>query len=951
MTADDSELGAALEIDSEAGRIRAALHRRLADVEPEPPRRIGRFTVLRRVGQGGMGTVWAVYDDELDRRVALKLIRGSGSAELAKRLQREAQALARLSHPNVVPVFEVGQHERQLFLVMEFVAGPTLRKWIAERPSPADILDKYVQAGRGLAAAHAAGLVHRDFKPDNAIVGDGGRVRVLDFGLVRRELETTDPDLDEALPLRSDRGDDPALTATGSTMGTPAYMAAEQFLGEAIDHRCDQFSFCVALWEALCGERPFAGSTRAELLINVTRGRMREPPRDAAMPRWLRPLLQQGLRADPDARWPSMAALLETIERGRRPRRTALVVGASTLAVGGALAVGAAMRNEPCEQAAVALDRTLDGARIDSIAASLADVALPYAPQTGARVREALERWRDAWRSARTDACEATMVRGEQSQMLMDLRMQCLERNAQDVVPLLTRLEQADATVVEHAIDLVASMPGATRCDDADALLTTTPMPADADQRREIARIREAHVALALGAELGERNTADEFDALVQRAEAVEHPPTLAAVLLDQAYAAREDRRDADSAAMAERAIAAAIAGGDEAIAFRAAAHRAAILGDTLGRRDESLSSSTLAEAWWRHRGKDPGEQLRLLSTRIVAHNGAARVTEARLDGSAAMALAMSLPRSFENERAAAGLRQNLMVTELLAGDNDAALAHGLAAAEQFAELYGPQHPRSASIATNLGAVLARLGRLDEAEVQLRRAAAILSALPGPDERALLRPLGNLGEVLRRRGDFAGAEEHLRRVLAIAERELGEGSADAATIRYNLAHVLWQRERADAALPLARRALADRQRLLGDRHPDTAVAAGLLAAIELQQGALDDALAHARSAAEALRESTDDERRGSVLVQLAAVELARGELDDARRDLDAALALARREDGDADAVYTAELRAQLETKAGDEAAAARWRERVRTAALALPAAHPVRRRIEAAATP
>ncbi|MFO0636531.1 MAG: hypothetical protein U0168_27185 [Nannocystaceae bacterium] len=427
----------------------------------------------------------------------------------------------------------------------------------------------------------------------------------------------------------------------------------------------------------------------------------------------------------------------ETIARGRRPRRTAVVAGVAALVVGGALAAGAALRGEPCEPAAAALDRTLDHARIDGIAARLADVAVPYAAQTGARVGEALARWRDAWTTARTDACEASMVRGEQSRVLMELRMLCLARNAQDVVPLLSRLEQADATVVEHAIELVASMPAAPHCDDTEALLTTTPLPADAEQRREIAQIREAQVELALRATLHERDTAVEFDALRQRAEAVEHPPTLAAVLLEQAYAAHADRRDADSAATAERAIAAAIEGGDEAIAFRAAAHRAAILGDALGRQAESLSSSTLAQAWWRHRGKDPAEQLRLLSAQIVAHNGAARVAEARLDGSAAMALAMSLPRSVEHERAVADLRESLMVTEWIAGDDEAALAHGLAAAEQIDALYGREHPRAASLATDLSTVLTRMGRLDEADAQRRRAAA---ARPRGRAQALALP-------------------------------------------------------------------------------------------------------------------------------------------------------------------------------------------------------------------
>ena len=281
---------------SPAGSLRAA--------------RIGRHAILRPLGEGAMGTVYLAYDEELDRKVALKLLHGetSGGTEGRARLIREAQALARLSHPNVVQIHEIGEHQGQVFVAMEHVDGATLSAWQRAEPRPlAAILRAYHQAGEGLLAAHRAGLVHRDFKPDNVLVGLDGRVRVADFGLARRDLAPA-ADLAATAPAAPV---DVSATAIGAIVGTPAYMSPEQFRGRTADARSDIFSFCVALWEAVHGERPFAGATVHELADSVTAGRLRPPARE--LPARLQRALERGLAVDPDARWSTLEPLLAAL--------------------------------------------------------------------------------------------------------------------------------------------------------------------------------------------------------------------------------------------------------------------------------------------------------------------------------------------------------------------------------------------------------------------------------------------------------------------------------------------------------------------------------------------------------------------------------------------------------------------------------------------------------------
>ena len=332
----------------------------------DEPRRIGRFAVLRRLGAGGMGQVFAGYDEALDRRVALKLLKVEGSDGRA-RLRREAQAMARVAHPNVVPIFEVGEHEGRVFLAMEFVDGVTLGAWRAAAPrSWQEVARLYLQAARGLQAAHAAAIVHRDFKPDNVLVSsdvDGPRARVLDFGLA-----AVPGSAGTGARAEADDAEAMNLTVTGTILGTPAYMSPEQHRGEPADVRSDVFSFCVALHEALHGVRPFQGSTRGEVLAAIDAGEVTSGAGARAIPSEIERLTRRGLARDPAARWPSMdpivaglAAILEAgagegLDRrqGRRLRRIAGVVGVVVSAA--ILALGAEGAGRASTAAQVRLD-------------------------------------------------------------------------------------------------------------------------------------------------------------------------------------------------------------------------------------------------------------------------------------------------------------------------------------------------------------------------------------------------------------------------------------------------------------------------------------------------------------------------------------------------------------------------------------------------------------------
>ncbi|HSP77080.1 MAG TPA: serine/threonine-protein kinase, partial [Myxococcaceae bacterium] len=473
----------------------------------------GRYTVLEWLGQGGMGVVLAAYDARLDRRVALKLLRyredeestgGSASNSLEARLVREAQAMARLSHPHVVAVYDAGTLEDgSLFIAMEYVEGQTLRQWCAQRARPwREVLGAYLSAGRGLAAAHAAGLIHRDFKPDNVLVGQDGRVRVTDFGLARVGSDTPEqspvPEEQSPHPLPSGPwSSGSARTVAGSLLGTPGYMALEQLQRRPADARSDLFAFCASLYEALYGHLPFSGDSLGELARAQQEERVVPPPPASEVPAWVARVVLQGLRADPSQRPASMETLLAALEddpeakRKARLRTAALVGGVTVLA--GLAAWGLVRQQGPgCGDMESRLAGVWDAPVKERVRKALEDTGLPYARDTAERVSAVLDGYASAWVRQRTEVCEVGRGGAARPGSLALLQEYCLERRRSQLRALTELLARGpDRELVDRAVQAAQSLPPLAYCADARALTAAVPPPEEPAVRARVESLQE----------------------------------------------------------------------------------------------------------------------------------------------------------------------------------------------------------------------------------------------------------------------------------------------------------------------------------------------------------------------------------------------------------------------------------------------------------------------------
>ena len=499
---------------------------------------LGRYAITGTLGSGGMGVVFEAFDPELDRRVALKVLRAELDERHTIRLRREAQAMAKLSHPNVVQVHEVGRAEGQTFVAMELVAGQTLGEWMRREPRPTwrECVEVFIQVGGGLAAAHERGLVHRDFKPGNAIIDEEGRPRVLDFGLVRQAGDTEEPS-----SIRKARTEelqtvplDVSLTKTGAVLGTPAYMPPEQMDGREADARSDQFSYCVALWEAVYGERPFEGSSMAALMVAMAGGDVRPAPKGSPVPGRLRAVLKRGLAVDPAQRWPSMKLLLAELQRQVAPRRGArqIVLGLGLL---GSLAAAQALWPEagPCEAIEGAPAPAWTSESQDAVERGLLAVGLPYASKVAPRVAEGLERYAREWTDARYAACEATHVEHTAGAQTYELRLACLDRRMQRMSALVHELSTADARVMARAVQAVHALPSISPCSNAEGLqLVIDEVPEGLEATNTEARQRVSE-AWALHQSGNSSEGAERAQQAVMQAESLgDNSVTLAEALL-----------------------------------------------------------------------------------------------------------------------------------------------------------------------------------------------------------------------------------------------------------------------------------------------------------------------------------------------------------------------------------------------------------------------------------
>ncbi|MCA9698576.1 MAG: serine/threonine protein kinase, partial [Myxococcales bacterium] len=574
------------------------------DTPSDLGRRVGRYVILEELGAGAVGQVFAAYDPQLDRKVALKRLQSKARKRRAvaeSRLRREAQALARLNHVNVVTVHEVAVYDGQLYIVMEYVAGQTLRAWL-ERPRDwREVLRVFTAAGRGLQAAHAEGLVHRDFKPQNALVGDDGRPQLVDFGLARgdttAQLTTHELAPDELEERPSALSLD--LTREGHFLGTPAYMSPEQYLGEPTDARSDQFSFCVTLYQALYGQRPFTGDTLNGLAFNVLQGKVRPAPAKSRVPSHLRKVVLRGLAVDPKERYPSMRELLGALAPVSSSVRTRWLWAAA----GGALAVGVAVggaavsRESPCSGAAERLENIWDAPRRNAIASAFAATELPYATSTWDHVADDLDAYARRWIDGYTDACEATR-RGDQSPALLDRRMLCFDRGRTELRALSDGFAKADAQVVENAREGAAALPRLDVCDDTKALLAAVPPPAGDAARAQEQQIRERLAEARVHDLRGEWATAFEMtQAAVEDAAALEYPPLHADALLLLAKLQHQHDHPEEAVETFHEVVLEASRGQTDELVARAWIGQLNVVGTRQNKYEQALWSVETAEA------------------------------------------------------------------------------------------------------------------------------------------------------------------------------------------------------------------------------------------------------------------------------------------------------------------------------------------------------------------
>jgi tetratricopeptide (TPR) repeat protein len=794
--------------------------------------------------------VFRAADPELQRHVAIKVVRvrrgeRAASEPARARLLREARALARLSHPGVVAVFDVGTVGDDVFLAMELVEGLTLQSWLAAavRTVP-EIVDVFAQAGRGLAAAHAAGLVHRDFKPTNVIVSDDGRARVLDFGLVRDPRQTMADGPGHATDDGDDADDrDGVLTRTGVAVGTPAYMAPEQHRGERADARSDQFSFCVALHEALFGALPFTGDTVATLRAAVLAGR-RTPPRTARrVPARLERLLARGLEPEPARRFPSMDELLRVLAPAARGRgRTiavaavAVAAAAAVAAVVGARGVGAA---PVCTGGTEELARAWGAERRARIGAAFAASGLPYAGTVWASTAEALDGYAQRWVAAHREACVATRVRGTQSEALLDRRMACLDRRLDELDAVAAKLEVADAPAIERSLEAAQSLTAVQRCADLSVLSArVAPPSADveagvAEVRRELAAVKAAEAVGELGAVLARARDAQ------ARAAALAYPPLEAEALYWLGVGLLHAGEYRDAARHLERAVWSATAAGDD----RTVVQAASMLVEALGVRRAEIEPGRL---WHQH----------------------ARASLARLGGDAAEDAALT-------DRHAA----------LLAAGGDFAQARqiGEQAVAAYEALYGAGDARLASALNRLGSYLADAYEYTAADERYRRALAIFRRELGAEHPAVATVLTNLGATAAATGAFDLALEHHRAALAIRERVYPADHPEVAATLHNLGYPLIVLGKHDEALAAYRRAIDINTRKLGPDHPRLASSYYQLGYLHSVRGRHEEA-AQAHGKALALREAAfgpDHAMVGDIALELGNARRAQGRWEEA----------------------------------------------------------------------
>jgi tetratricopeptide (TPR) repeat protein/predicted Ser/Thr protein kinase len=789
---------------------------------------VGRYVILAKLGEGGMGVVYAAYDPELDRKVALKLLRSEPGRDPLRsdgrsRLLREAQALAKFTHPEIVTVHDVGEHEGAVWLAMEFIDGRTLGAWVRQTTrSWKEVLAVMLAAGRGVAAAHAAGMLHRDLKPDNIMVGHDGHVRVMDFGLGRARNEAS---AEEDVGL----------------LGTPAYMAPERFEGREATEASDQFAFCVTLWQLLYGQRPFEGRTVMEIAHAVIEGVIRSPPKDRSVPGWLRRICERGLARDPAQRWPSMDTLLAELARGQsRVRTRRIAIGLGVIACLLAAAEGArrwdhAQRVAACELAGAGIEEVWNDDARERVREGLRATGLGYAETTADKVMPYLDEHALAWREHRTRACTQAEIEQSWDAATLDRSIWCLDERRFEFESVVEQLAAADAQVVQKAVSVAAGLTAIEPCVD-EFVLRNLPEPPSEESRAAIAEVR---VELARVGTLLAAGKISEGLAAVgpvrATAESLGWPPLIATALRREG----ELLQLSGEFAKAEAASVTAYVTAAKASVWDVAADAASDLIETVGDRQARYAEGRV---WAQH-----------AEVAIVHVGDPLGLREAKR----ATSLAHLEHSAGDYERSEALYRSALTIrTEVFGPDhpmlasslNNLGLVHRARFEHEQAKTYferslalrenvlGPEHPDVAVVLHNLGLTLDDLGEHEHARQLYERALTTWERALGPDHPSAAATLAALGTAWGRQGEFERAKPYFERALAIQEQAMGSDHPDLAALLNNYSNVVHESGDVEQAQVLLERALAIQERVLGPEHPAVAISLFNLAMLLRETG-------------------------------------------------------------------------------------------------------------------
>jgi len=871
-------------------RLLAALVKQVPSTGWSEGKQVGRYVVRERIGRGGMGEVFRAEDPELARAVALKRLDPGLDRDV---LVREARAAAQLSHPNVVTVHEVGVADGAPFLAMELVDGTTLARWLRDEPrSWRAIADVLVQAGRGLAAAHARGLVHRDFKPDNVLVDRAGRARVADFGLARVASAAPRPALSPRISIAhaaASLGAAATVLATGTPLdghaspatalaGTPAYLAPELLDGDAPDARSDQYALGVTAFEALYGIHPFAGATAEAIWTEMAAGRVREV-RGRKVPGWLDRHVRRALEVEPERRWPSVAAFVAAIERG--PRRRWPYVAAGLVVANVALAgwMVAPAKQDACAAATHLVDR-LWNAEVREVDALRLRSAAPTRAGTIASAIHLADDWADAWRLGAASACHAEPTERA-------ARLGCLDRGLAELRAQLAEWQRPDVLAVDRAVTSIARLPHPDECaahapppgnapaavidqiaelnaleragKPLDAVAKTAGVIAQADASGDpLARGRALVAAATIERELNRLAPAREHAAQAARisAEIGDDATTLKA-LIEESQASIEAGHAAEAVGLLDAAEALAVRAHvprvDRILVARADAYKA------LGRTTESIATYQKAIAI------------------LAPHTD----RKSRLDLAAAYgALGSELGEQNKLEEGRGWLAKGLAIEEVELGPDHPEVgrtlhdlanqegglfrfadadAHYRRARAIFVARYGEHSELVASCDVGLGSNQRFLRHYGESRAYYEKAAAVLRDVLPPDHPRLAVIEENLAWLDRDANDDKAVIARMTRAIAILEKA-GVGGSRLADDYGEVARSYWDLEQDDKARPYAERSLA----LLDEAGSDAVGHVNVwlvLSELEADAGHKANAIAYAKKIVGALAGDPRDDQR------------------------------------------------------------------------------------------